>query len=484
VEKINFIDTTLRDGQQSLWGMRMRAGMILPIAPIIDRTGYKVVDYTGSSLFDVLVRYCREDPWEGLRRVAAAITRTPLRAGVCTNRIVGFGLTPDSIIELWVKRLCANGIRSFWIFDGLYGTKRISKLVSIAKGEGAEAVGTLFYASDPVHTDNFYAKKANEISRLDVDGIYVEDMGGLLTPERTKTLIPSILHNCNGVPTELHAHCNTGLAPLCYLEAIKQGIRTLHTAVLPLANGTSLPSTENILENIIYMGYASDLDANLVKAAADHFKYIAKREGMPIGIPAEYKVSYYEHQVPGGMVGTLRNNLVQLGMEDRLEEVLYEVSRIRKELGYVLMVTPYSQFVGSQAVLNVASGERYKTVSDEIIMYVLGYYGEPVAPIDEDVMDKITSFPRAKEFVNWKPPQPTIGEVRKKFGSSISDDDLLLRFLLPEEDIKSLLASGPLKTDYPNGTKPLIALFEELRMREKVTYVYIKKDELSITLQQ
>jgi len=483
LEKINFIDSTLRDGQQSLWGMRMRAGMILPVAPIIDRTGYKVVDYTGSSLFDILIRYWHEDPWEGLRRVASVINHTPLRAGVCTNRIVGFGLTPDSIIELWVKRLCANGIRSFWIFDGLYGTKRISKLVKLAKSRGAEAVGVLFYALDPVHTDDFYAKKAKELSKLDVDGLYVEDTGGHLTPERTRTLIPAILNNSNGLPIELHAHCCTGLAPLCYLEAINLGVRTVHTAVSPLANGPSLPSTENILENISYMGYSSDLDTSAVKAAAEHFRYVAKREKMPIGVPAEYNLFYYEHQVPGGMVGTLRNNLSQLGMENRLDEVLIEVARIRKELGYVLMVTPYSQFVGSQAVLNVSSGERYKIVPDEIIMYVLGYYGDPVAPIDANVMDKITSLHRAKEFLDWKPPQPTIEEIRKKLGLSLSDDDLLLRFLFAEDDIKALLASGPLKADYPNGTKPLITLLQELKMREKVTYVYIKKQDLTITLQ-
>ena len=209
--------------------------------------------------------------------------------------------------------------------------------------------------------------------------------------------------NCDGIPLEFHCHCNSGLAPLCYLEAVQAGVTTLHTAVAPLANGTSLPATETILKNLRRLGYESDLDEDALAAVSAHFREIAEKEGLPIGRPMEYDLFHFEHQVPGGMMTNLTRQLREMKMEHRLDEILEEVVRVRREYGYPVMATPYSQIVGAQAFENVVSGERYKKVTDESIKYLLGYYGEPAFPLDQELMDRVMSLPRTKEFLDWKP---------------------------------------------------------------------------------
>jgi pyruvate carboxylase len=226
---------------------------------------------------------------------------------------------------------------------------------------------------------------------------------------------------------------------LCYLEAIQSGVKTVHTAVSPLANGTSLPAIETILKNARRLAYASDLDEDAIAAVSAHFRKIAEKEGLPIGVPLEYNLFHFEHQVPGGMMTNLTRQLREVGMENRLDEILEEVVLVRKEFGYPVMATPYSQIVGAQAVENVISGKRYQQIPDEVIKYVLGYYGEPVVPIDPNVMDKVANSPRAKQFVNWKPEgyDKSVEEFRREMGSELSDDELLLKILIPGKPTKS-----------------------------------------------
>jgi pyruvate carboxylase len=266
----------------------------------------------------------------------------------------------------------------------------------------------------------------------------IEDASGVITPEGTRELVTTIQKNSKGLPLEFHSHCNSGLAPLCYLEAIQSGVTTLHTAVAPLANATSLPAIETILKNARRLGYSSDLDEDALAAVSAHFRKIAEKEGLPIGVPAEYNLFHFEHQVPGGMMTNLTRQLREVGMEDRLDEILEEVVLVRKEFGYPVMATPYSQIVGAQAVENVVSGERYKQIPDEVIKYVLGYYGEPVVPIDPNVMDKVKSSARVKQFVDWKPEgyDKPVEEFRREIGPSLSDDELLLKILIPGKPVK------------------------------------------------
>jgi pyruvate/oxaloacetate carboxyltransferase len=291
------------------------------------------------------------------------------------------------------------------------------------------------YTSSPVHTKEHWAEKVQKIAATKecVDRIMIEDASGILTPERTRELIAIVQRNCANIPIEFHAHCNSGLAPLCYLEAIQEGVTAVHTAAAPLANGTSLPATETIVKNARRLGFDSDLDEDALAAVSAHFKSIAEKEGFPLGAPSEYDLFHFEHQVPGGMRTNLTRQLRELGMEHRLDEILNEVVQVRREFGYPVMATPYSQIVGVQAFENVVSGERYKIIPDETIKYALEYYGAPVAPVDPNVMDKIMRLPRTKELLGWKPEGflKSIDELRQEIGPDLSDDDLLLKILIP-----------------------------------------------------
>ena len=436
MNKIDFVDQTLRDAQQSLWGYMMRTDMITPIAEIMDQVGYKAVATVGSQAFTVLVRNLNEDPWERIKVLSGLVTKTPLRGSYQTGSLSTFDLsTPRDIITLWIKRSVANGLKSFWVCDWQDDMDRFNYFSRIARAEGASVITTLGYSLSPVHNEEYWANKARLISETkdSVDAIMIEDGGGLLTPEATRDLISTIQKNCDGIPIEFHAHCNSGLAPLCYLEAIKLGVTTVHTTIAPLANGTSLPNAEIILRNARRLGFTSDIDEDALATVSAHFKNIAEKEGLPTGVPAEYDLFHFEHQVPGGMMTNLTRQLREANMEDRLDEILEEIVQVRKELGYPVMGTPFSQIVGAQAIENVISGKRYGQITDEVIKFSLGYYGEPLAPIDKEISEKISNSPRSKEFQNWTSEgyDKSIEELRKEFGPELADDDLLLKILIP-----------------------------------------------------
>jgi oxaloacetate decarboxylase alpha subunit len=451
-DEIRFIDTTVRDGNQSLWDATgITTAMILSIAPVMDRIGFKAIDFISGAHMVVSVRWHKENPWQKIRLVRQAMPRTPLSFGTTGKRFMGFKRAPDSVIALAIERVAANGIRRLWSMDAANEIDVICQTAQLAKAAGIEEVlGALCFSISPVHTDEYYAQRAQEMARCPaIDTVYIKDQGGLLTPDRVRTLVPVVQQNINGRPLEFHSHCTTGLAPICYLEAIRLGVRVVHTAIPPLAYGTSQPSVFNVAKNVRRLGYSANLDEEALETAAAHFRYIAEREGRPIGAPVEHDVYYYQHQVPGGMMTTLKRHLSEVGMEHRLEEVLEEVIQVRKELGYPIMVTPFSQFVGTQATANIISGERYKVVPTEIIEYVAGYFGESPAPIDQNVLDKVTSSPRAKDILNKEFPQPSIEELRRKIGPELSDEELLLRIALPEKEIDDMLAAGPIKLQYP-----------------------------------
>jgi pyruvate/oxaloacetate carboxyltransferase len=428
---------------------------MIPIAEMMDQVGYRAITTVGSQAFTVQVRNLNEDPWERIRVLSKLITRTPLRGSYQIGSLSSFDLsTPRDIITLWIKRSVANGIKSFWICDYQYDMEKFVYFARIAKAEGAEVVPALMYTSSPAHTNEHWARKARLLAEAKdcVDRIMIEDASGVITPEGTRELVSTVQKNCEGLHLEFHSHCNSGLAPLCYLEAIKSGVTTVHTAVAPLANGTSLPATETILRNASRLGYSSNLDEDALAAVSAHFRKIAEKEGLPIGVPMEYDLFHFEHQVPGGMMTNLTRQLREVGMEHRLDEILEEIVLVRKEFGYPVMATPYSQIVGAQAVENIVSGERYKQITDEAIKYVLGYYGEPVVPIDQNVMDRIMSLPRTKEFLNWKPEgyDKSVDEFRREIGPELSDDDLLLKILIPGKPVKR---AEPKKTVTPSVIK-------------------------------
>jgi pyruvate/oxaloacetate carboxyltransferase/biotin carboxyl carrier protein len=460
MDKIDFVDQTIRDAQQSLWGLMMRTDHIRPIAAVMDKVGYRAIATVGSQAFTIQVRRHREDPWERIRTLSSLMPNTSLRGSYQTGSLSSFDLsTPRNIIVLWIKRSVAHGIRSFWICDYQENMERFRFFAKIAKAEGAEIVTALMYTSSPVHTKEHWAQKAQQIaaSKDCIDRIMIEDASGVLTPERTRELISTVERNCGGIPLEFHCHCNSGLAPLCYLEAIRAGVRTVHTAVAPLANGTSVPAAESILRNARRLGFVADLNEDALAAVSTHFRKIAEKENLPIGAPREYDLFHFEHQVPGGMMTNLTRQLREVGMEDRLDEILPEVAVVRKEFGYPVMATPYSQIVGAQAIENIISGERYKKITDETIKYALGYYGDPVVPIEPNVRDRIMNLPRTKEFLNWQADGylKSVEELRGEIGPELSDDDLLLRILIPGTPLKRSEPEKPVST---MGIKPAPAV--------------------------
>jgi pyruvate/oxaloacetate carboxyltransferase len=455
MREISFVDQTLRDAQQSLWGYMMRTDHMTPIAETMDKVGYRAIATVGSQAFTVQVRNLNEDPWERIRVLSRLITRTPVRGSYQIGSLSSFDLsTPRDIITLWIRRSVANGIKSFWICDYQYEMEKFVYFARIAKAEGAEVVPSLMYTSSPAHTKEYWARKIRVLmeAREYIDRIMIEDASGVITPEGTRELVSTVQENCEGLPLEFHSHCNSGLAPLCYLEAIQSGVTTLHTAVAPLANGTSHPAIETVLKNARRLGFTANIDDGALEKVSSHFRNIAEKEGFPIGTPMEYDLFHFEHQVPGGMMTNLTRQLREVGMEHRLGEILEEVVLVRKEFGYPVMATPYSQIVGAQAIENVISGERYKQMTDEAIKYVLGYYGEPAAPIDPKVMDKVMSLPRTTQFEGWKPEayDKSVEELRREIGPELSDDDLLLKVLIPGKPLKR---AEPKKTAIPTVVK-------------------------------
>ena len=479
---IEFLDETMRDGQQSLWGMRMQAGMALPVAPLLDRTGFRVIDLTGSSMFEVMIRTCREDPWAGLDLLTQAMPRTKIRGGMRSNASVTFQVTPDALMDAWMRQLNRHGCRSFWIYDVLFNIDKMHRLAKVAKEFGSEVAGSIMFALSPVHTDEYYADKADKLSASpDVDTILLYDTGGVLEKERLKTLLPTIKAKARGKPIEFHSNNILGQSAKAYLDAIDLGVSILHTASRPLANGPSVPSTEIMVHNIELLGHTHSLDKSQFKPVADHFEKVGKAAGYLVNQHNEYDVLAIQHQVPGGMTGTLKAQLEKHGMSHRLEEVFRETAVVRRELGYPGMATPFSQLVGIQAVLNIVTGKRYETVPDEVIQYAAGYYGQTVAPIEPNVLDKLMSAPRAKQILANPPEQPTIEELRKQYGTD-DDDELILRALVPQADIEKMRAAGPIKTSYPLLSSPELDQVARLMKIAKSPVVQLTMGAMSVEL--
>ena len=382
---IKLVDVTLRDAHQCLWATRMTTAMMAELAPRLDRAGFEAIDLVGGAVFDVCVRYLREDPWERMRILSGWVKHTPLVVMTRGQSLFTFEFFPDDIVELTAERIFANGIRYHTPYDALNDMRNMQVPVQAAKKVGLYTAGGVVYTVSPVHTDDYYARKTRELVSLGVDAVYIKDPSGLLTPERAHTLVPVLKAACGKLPLHLHSHCLTGLAPYTACRAVELGVDVVHTATSALANGASHPATEWFVENIRRDGFEVDVDLAPVEEVAERLRYIAKREGKPVGSIVEFDAFHYEHQMPGGMVSNLKSQLATLGISERLPQVLEEAARVRCELGYPIIVSPFAQFVMTQAVLNVMGKERYATVPDEVQKYVLGYYGEIAGPIDANL---------------------------------------------------------------------------------------------------
>jgi len=482
LDEVRIVDTTLRDGDISLWAYGMTTGMMLPALRHMDEAGFDSMEFFLSLRFKKFVREHKEDPWDWLRLGTKEIKKTRLRYHGGLHS--GFEWIPDCIRRLVIQTVAKYGIDLTRLSNCWNDFVELGKETEELRTLGMESVVNLIYSISPRHTDEYYAQKARDAAAIKPYRICFKDVGGMLTPERTRTLVRLIKQQTGDIPVEFHAHCNNGLAPFNLLEAVKEGIRIVHTAIPPLANGSSQPSVFNVASNLLALGYQPSVNLAALPPVSAHFSRIAQEEGLPIGAPREYDQNWYAHQVPGGMISNLRHQLKIMGKEDKLQEVLEETAQVRAELGYPIMVTPFAQFVGSQAAINVIVGERYKEVTDQVIQYALGLWGsEGSDNMDVAAKAKILNRPRAREIEKIEHPEPTLAEVRKQYGGAhLSDEELLLRFYAGPEFVDALKLAPPRK-EYLDARKPLVRLVEEIG-KKKLGRVYIRKDDFSLTIQR
>jgi oxaloacetate decarboxylase alpha subunit len=476
---VELVDTTVRDGNQSLWGgTGLTTSDVLAIAPVVDRVGFRALDFTSSTHLAISVRYHREDPWERLRRTAAAMPETMLTFLTTGTRFISWKPASDELLAMAFRAVVNNGVSRFQIMHPANDVAMLGSLARLARAAGAEEVVlALTYSVSPVHDEAYFEERIAELAQCeDADRFYLKDPGGLLVPERAATLVATMVAAAGGRPVEVHSHCTTSLAPLVYLEALRSGARTLHTAVRPLALGTSQPSAEMTLANARALGYSDAIDDLALAEMSSYFGSLAARKALPIGVMAEYDEAYYRHQLPGGMAGTLRRQLEEMRRADLFDAALDEVARVRAELGYPIMVTPLSQFVVTQAVMNVVSdGGRYATVPDEVVRMLLGQFGDPPAAPDPGLADRVLSSPRAAELRELEPL--SLDGARARFGRRISDEELLLRITMPEDQVEAMLAASPVPvaTAARPRQAPLVGLLRELERRPSTSFVSLRK---------
>ena len=492
--EIGFLDTTFRDGSQSLWAMGIRHGMMEPIAEDMDRSGFDFIEVPANPIFfKKMIRDLKEDPWSLMKMLAAKMPNTPkacMGAGLNINPLGA--PNPAEIGKLFWAHLADMGaLQRIQMIGNTMDqlTREFPTVIPILKGVGLKIAVALSYSISPRHTDEHYAEKTRQAEALKPDYIYLKDQGGMLTVDSIRTLIPIIMENAKGIPFELHSHCTTGMAPSVYMEALKLRVKTLHTGVPPLAQGSAQPSVLNVARNARNIGYTLKLDEILLKSISKRLTEFANQDNMPLGEPTDYDNAQFVHQIPGGVISNLRFQLAGMGLESRLDEVISETVQIRKDLGYPIMITPYSQHICTQATLNVASGERYKVVIDEMIRFAQGVFGEDSGylEMEQNLKDRLMSLPRAVDLTKrgYMPAEDiTVQEARERLSlPHISDEELLLRTIMQgEQEIDTMRAAGPPKT-YTGSGLPLRKLMEELNKCESIRYVQVQNGTDKMMLQ-
>jgi oxaloacetate decarboxylase (Na+ extruding) subunit alpha len=478
---VGLVDVSLRDGNQSLWGAAgLRSAHVLHVAPLLERVGFRALDYSSSTAMGMLVRTHREDPWELLRRTRRLMPRTKLQFIGTGFRFISWQIAHPETMQLVYDRLVANGIDRVVVLDPMHDMDAARATARRLKRAGvAEVVGALTFTISAVHDDVFYADLARQMRECpEVDRVYVKDPAGVLTAERARTLLPAITAELQDTPLELHSHASVGLSALTYSIAPELGVEVVQTACSVLGNGSSLPEVQRTVANLREMGHRVDIDDRALGLACDFFRRLAAAEELPAGRPQDFDAAFLHHQIAGGVMTTSRRQLREIGMEDRFESLIEEVGRVRAELGYPIMVTPFPQMVVSQALFNVL-GERYANVPDQVIRYVLGSFGRPTSPIDPQVHDRILERPRARELAA-EPDPPTLAELRRQFGRTISDEELLLRAHMPGEQVDAMRAAGPAPDHHNPDLTPLLRLLGELGERRSMRDLAVAKPNVRL----
>lgn len=475
--EVRLVETSLRDGNQSLWGATgINTAMTLAIAPALDRAGFKAIDFTTSTHMGVAVRYTREDPWERIRLMAEATPNTPLQFMSTGFRFIAWDTASPEFMELAFRALARNGIRRFCIADPMNDVEAQLACARMVKRAGGEfVIAALVYTLSPIHDDAHYVENARRLAACaDVDALYVKDPGGLLMPQRARSLLPAIRAVTAGKELELHSHCTIGLAELAYMEAPELGVCTLQCASGAAADGTSNPHSGRVVANLRALGHQVQVDDEALAEVNAYFTRLARAEGLPAGAPRPFDAAYLRHQLPGGVVGTMRRHLAEARLSHLEEQVIGELARVREELGWPIVMTPFAQMILTMAVMNVTGKERYAVIPDEVIRYALGRFGRPNVPIDAAVMDRIMSLPRTREILA-EPPPPSVAELRRRLGAHLSDEELLLRATMPANLVDAMQASGPAPREYDPALRPVLKLVRELCARRDLAEVLVQK---------
>lgn len=454
---IRITDTTLRDAHQSLWATRMRTASMLPILDKIDRVGFFSLEMWGGATFDASLRFLDENPWDRVRVIKKHTRHTPLQMLLRGQNLVGYRHYSDDLVVKFVEAAARNGIDIFRIFDALNDTRNLETAVAAVKATGKHAQGAVVYTISPVHTLDHYVETAREMVKLGVDSICIKDMAALLSPYRTQKLVERLKEE-TGLPIHLHCHYIGGMAPMNYLKAIEAGVDIIDTAAAPLAFGNSQPATEMIVAALKDSPYDSGLDLDLLYEIAEYFEEIRSKVGFQRGVTSLNHMRVFSHQVPGGMISNLYSQLEGQKALDRLEEVLEEIPKVRAEVGYPPLVTPLSQIVGTQAVLNVLTGKRWSVVPDEMKAYVKGHYGRPPGPMSTDVSGMIL---QGDEPIQDRPADhltDTFADFAAEIGDlARNEEEVLVYALFPKE------ARAYLEAHRDRAEKAVFMMGEELQ---------------------
>ena len=387
---VRITDTTLRDAHQSLWATRMRTDDILKIAEKIDDAGYYSLECWGGATFDVCMRFLRENPWERLRRIKKVCRKTPLQMLLRGQNLLGYKHYPDDIVDRFVALACENGMDIFRVFDALNDPRNLEQAIKSVKKYGGHAQGTISYTTSPVHTIPAYVALAKEQVSMGVDSLCIKDMAGILTPGAARELVGALVKALPDLPIQVHSHMTSGMAAAMYMAAVEAGAGCVDTAISTMSSFSSQPPTESMVAILESEGFDTGLDQAKLAEINAYFQGVkAKRQPASSAKVEPVDAGVLVHAIPGGMISNLRSQLAQQDALDRLPEVLAELPKTRADMGYPPLVTPTSQIVGVQSVLNVLSGKRYSRVTDETKRYAAGFYGRTPAPIEPKLRKKL-----------------------------------------------------------------------------------------------
>ena len=433
--KVGITETVIRDAHQSLIATRMTTDEILPALPLMDKVGYHSIEAWGGATFDACLRFLNEDPWERLRKIRAAAPKTKLQMLFRGQNILGYKHYADDVVEYFVQKSIANGIDIIRIFDALNDVRNLQTAINATKKEGGHVQAAISYTISPVHDIPFFVKLAKEYENCGADSICIKDMAGLLIPYEAEKLVRE-LKSAVKIPIQLHTHYTSGVASMTYLKAIEAGVDVVDCAISPFAMGTSQPATEPLVKTLEGTEFDTGLDLSLLSEIADYFKPIREKylaNGTMSTKVLGVDINTLKYQVPGGMLSNLVSQLKQQGKEDKLDEVLKEIPKVREDLGWLPLVTPTSQIVGTQAVLNVIMGERYKMISKETKGIVRGEYGRTPVPIKEEfrkmvIGDEKPITCRPADFI-----EPELEKLKKDAAEYIEQPEDVLSYALFEQ---------------------------------------------------